>query len=47
MLTKIKKEKALEKLEEYSKIVDELIKFGYKEGEELRVSQLENKGSRS
>ena len=38
MLTKIKKEKALEKLEEYSKIVDELIKFGYKEGEELRES---------
>ena len=38
MLTKIKKEKALEKLEEYSKIVDKLIKIGHKQGEELRES---------
>jgi ubiquinone/menaquinone biosynthesis C-methylase UbiE len=30
VLTKIKKEKALEKLEEYSKIVDKLIKIGHK-----------------
>jgi hypothetical protein len=38
VLTKIKKEKALEKLEEYSKIVDKLIKIGHKQGEELRES---------
>lgn len=38
MLTKIKKERALEKLEEYSKIADKLIKKGHKQGEELRES---------